>query len=181
MRNPFRIIVFVVILASCAGTSSSLADQIEESHFSSKASFAREGYEVHFPVSNRDGKQVLEISCYSLDDESREKFASRKGTDPVSDLSCYVKDFSRENEYTMLGIYGESLQFTPAFFWFSEVKKCAPHSYFLKSSLRGILISFELYNIDEENKSANLNIDIIPMASATNDNLTDDTFKTICN
>jgi len=180
MKGFLQTAILVASLASCAGTSGSSANQVDEAHFSGKVSFAREGFEDHFPVFSRDGEKALEISCYSLDDSSREKFASRTGTDPVADLSCYAKDLSRDHEYTMLGIDGESLQFTPAFFWFSDVSKCAPKSYNLTASLRGIEISFVFSHIDQARKTSDLIIDVSPKASATNASLTERSFNVGC-
>lgn len=180
MKGLLQTAVLFASLASCAGTSGSSAQQVDETRLSTKVSFAREGFEKHFPVLFRDGKKALEVSCYSLDDTSREEFASNTGTDPVADLSCYVKDIRRNHEYTMLGIDGESLQFTPAFFWFSDVSKCAPKSYRLTASLRGIEISFDFSHIDRARKTSDLSIYVHPMASATNDRLTAQSFNAGC-
>ena len=180
MATPFRTAVMTVSLASCVGGSGPSIAQIDEVHFSSKASFARDGYTEHFPIFNLAGEKVLEVSCYSLDDENREKFSVDTGTDPVADLSCYVKDIAREHEYTMLGIDGESLQFTPAFFWISEVNKCDPKSYRVMAKLRQIFIEFSISHIDNIKKTGDLNIIIAPMLSATNDRLTQKSFKVGC-
>jgi hypothetical protein len=181
MAISLRGAILIACLASCSGAASASTGQIDEVHFSSRASFARDGYAVQFPIVDRDGARVFEISCYSLDDKAREKFALSNGTDPVSDLSCYVKDASRSNELTMLGVEEESLQFTPAFFWFDELKGCnSKSSYFLKASLRGIFLSFSFSHIDKDHKSADLLVSAGPRPSAKNDSLTDQSFRVGC-
>jgi hypothetical protein len=168
------------LLASCADAQSPSHNQINSAQFSSKASFARKGYIARYPITDSSGKTVFEVSCYSLDENQREKFAQGTGTDPVADLSCYVKDISRKHEYTMLGIEGESLQFTPAFFWLAEIGECNSGSYRLKAAVRGVEILFIFSNINVSQKSADLAIDVKPMASATNVKLTEQSYKKGC-
>jgi hypothetical protein len=176
----FRAAVLAAFLASCGGAESPSPKQVSRTQFSSKASFAREGYVAKFPIAASSGQTVLEISCYSLNDQKRENFALANGTDPVADLSCYVKDMSREHEFTMLGLKGESLQFTPAFFWLTEIGKCGSGSYRMEASLRGIDLSFNFSNINLGEKSADLDVLVRPMPSASNDSLTDRSYEARC-
>jgi hypothetical protein len=170
----------MAFLASCAGAQSPPAEPINSAQFSTRVSFGRDGYVARFPITNLSGKVVFEISCYSLDDERREEFAAQNGTDPVADLSCYLKDLSREHEYTMLGLEGESLQFTPAFFWFSDIGKCTSGSYRLQASVRLASFLFKFSNINLADKTASLDINVEPMPSATNDKLTEQSYQAGC-
>lgn len=175
-----RTVILAGFVASCSGASDDHLDTFEQIEFISQASFARTGYVVHFPVTNRSGEVLIEISCYSLDDEAREAFAVKPGSDPVADLSCYAKDLGRPNEFTMLGLNGESLQFTPAFFWFSDIAKCASGSYHLGAQLRGVAFSFSFLNIDVNGKTADMGIHAAPMVSAKNDSLTEESYRSYC-
>ena len=180
MKVLYIIIAIFASQASCAGAPTPSDVQIKETHFSTEARFDRGGFEIQFPVLNRDGNTAFQISCYSLGDEAREEFATRTGSDPVADLSCYVKDVNVVNEYTILGLNGESLQFTPAFFWLSDMNRCTTDSYRLTAFLRGINISFIFSHIDFEKKIANLQISVYPMEAASNNKLTEQSFHIGC-
>lgn len=148
--------------------------------FSAEVSFARDGYVLRQPVMLPAGELAIDISCYSLDDEAREEFARVIGSDPVADLSCYVKEIDRENEYTMLGLNGEPLQFTPGFFWFSDVIKCEGNKFRLDASLRGVVIQFEFSDIDRDAKSARLDARVDQSPTAINEWLDDRSYQTRC-
>ncbi len=165
----------LVVTPSCASAQSQLG-RFEEKRVSMPVSFSREGFAATVPIEEAS----ISISCYSLSDARREKFAAEEGSDPVADLSCYVKDLRRKNEFTMLGLAGESLQFTPAFFWLSDVEKCAPRSFRMEAWLRGIGVSFAFANIDRSAKAAEMEIAVTAMPSAKNDRLTRATYRSYC-
>lgn len=175
-----RTVILAGFVAACSGVADDRLDTFGEMEFATQASFERTGYVAHFPITNLSGETLIQISCYSLDDEAREEFAVKSGTDPVADLSCYAKDMGRTNEYTMLGINGESLQFTPAFFWFSDIAKCASGSYHLDAQLRGVGFSFSFLNIDVDGKISDMEIHVAPMVSAKNDSLTEQSYRAYC-
>lgn len=180
MATFFRATILMTLLVSCVNFPVTEIEPISNVKFRTRVSFDRDGYSAIFPVTNYTGEAVFVISCYSLDDENREKFASENGTDPVADLSCYVKDTKRDNEYSVLGLKGESLQFSPGFFWLSEISKCSASTYVLDASARGFSFVFMLSNINTEERGADLSIDIKPMPSATNDILTDQSYRAGC-
>jgi len=174
------VILMLVLAASCSASVMSPFPGLKEAKFATSASFARDGYIGHFPILNASGRKIIDISCYSLDDDRREAFALKNKSDPVADLSCYIKDIGRTNESTMLGLNGESLQFTPGFFWFSDVVNCGDKSYNMRAKLRGISISFIFSHIDSDTKRSALVIQVSPDSSATNDRLTDQSFRSYC-
>lgn len=174
------ILAILFLGASCGASVRSPFAGLKEARFATRADFARNSYVAHFPVLNGSGQKIIDISCYSLNDERREAFASKYKTDPVADLSCYVKDKSRIAEATMLGLDGESLQFTPGFFWFSDVTKCGERSYNMEAKLRGVSISFVFSHIDRDSKRGDLVIRVYPDASANNDRLNDRSFRSYC-
>ena len=173
-------ILMVALAASCGASVKPSFPGLREAKFATRADFSRDGYTAHFPVLNTSGRKIIDISCYSLDDEHREAFASKNKSDPVADLSCYVKDLGRVDESTMLGLDGESLQFTPGFFWFSDVMKCGDRSYSMRANLRGVSISFVFSHIDSDSKRSDLAIQVSPNISAKNDRLTDQSFQSHC-
>lgn len=180
MKVLFRATIFTALLTSCAALHDPSPEVINNVQFHTRAEFGRNGYISNFPITNGIGEIIFLISCYSLDDESREEFAHSHGTDPVADLSCYVKDTSRKDEHTVLGLEGESLQFTPAFFWFSEINKCDHSSYKMEASVRGAKFSFVFSNIDINDKVADLDIIVTSMPSAMNENLIDHSYRAGC-
>lgn len=169
-----------VMSISCADQRSQSRIGINSTLFEGKASFARQGYQESFVVKDLKGNVAAIISCYSLNDKSREDFATKFGSDPVADLSCYANDVRQKDEFTMLGLAGESLQFTPAFFWLNDVGRCAQTSYHMEAWLRGMKYLFEFSEIDLSKKSAKLKIVVTPMAAATNKRLTKTSYRIYC-
>tara|TARA_R110000782_G_scaffold13999_8_gene41418 strand:+ start:69067 stop:69660 length:594 start_codon:yes stop_codon:yes gene_type:complete len=174
------VILMMVLASSCGESVKSSFPGLKEAKFATSAGFARDGYTAHFPILNASGRKIIDISCYSLDDDHREAFAWKNKSDPVADLSCYVKDIGRADESTMLGLDGESLQFTPGFFWFSDVVKCGDGSYNMTAKLRGVSISFIFSRISRDTKRSDLVIQVSPDTSATNERLTDQSFRSYC-
>lgn len=179
MRMSIITTTLALLSTGCSGKAGeSLLPQ--EVNTTSNVTFSRDDFAVKIPVMSDNNSFVIQIECYSLNDDRREKFALSYGTDPVADLSCYAKDLKRPNEITMLGLAGESLQFTPAFFWFADIKKCAPQSFHLDTWLRGVKLSFRFSDIEPVSKSAKMQTRVSQMRSATNDRLTIENFKAYC-
>ena len=80
----------------------------------------------------------------------------------------------------MLGLEGEGLQFTPAFFWLSDIVKCSSSSYHMGASLRGLKISFAFSQIEPERKTANMEVRVTSMPNAVNDKLTEKYYEIRC-
>lgn len=179
-RFPITTLMLVSVASCAANVEPSAFPDVKEATFRTSVSFSRNDYVAHFTITNSSGQKVIEISCYSLDDERREKFALENKTDPVADLSCYVKDINRANEFTMLGLDGESLQFTPGFFWLSDLEKCGERSYRMDAKLRGLSISFTFSRIDAVVKRSSLEISVSRDASAVNEKISDQTFRSYC-
>ena len=177
----FSNLIFILILAtSCASGVQSTFPGLKEARFATSVNFARDGYIAHFPILNDSGRKIIDIACYSLDDQHREAFAVKNNSDPVADLSCYVKDLGRRHESTMLGLDGEALQFSPGFFWFSDVEECHKGNYIRNDKLRGLRIQFIFSQIDKEAKRAELVVKVYPETAAVNDRLTDDSYWSSC-
>lgn len=168
----------MLIQAACSGGNGTLA--INESSFSIPVKMDRSGYSFEKYIKNKDGQNKFLLSCYSLDDESRESFSIKSGSDPVADLSCYLKDIGSNNEYTILGLPGEGLQFSPAFFWSKDLARCGSGSYNLRATLRGLTVIFQFSNFNSNNKSAIMTINIENSPSATNLHLNDSAYLIFC-
>lgn len=179
MNSWFLPVIGLAMLVQAAPLEARAGATVKSYHFSDSVKFDRGDFTIRRNFLDNSGNLQFVLECYSLNDDKREYFAQKSGSDPVADLSCYLRDVSHPSEYTILGLPGGSLQFSPAFFWFSDVSRCRS-KYVVTATVRGVLVKFEFTNINAIKKTAMLKFGISPKITATNTHLSESAYAKSC-